>query len=185
MTQQIGLYRFKLAQKRYKDGAFYWSAILDGQQARAFDGRFMLEEGAKLTPTKNGFRIPSEKLADLKKALGGDLRDLEDILIVVNKSFQLHLRYLNDKYGEGIDFRKFRTTDKYHGWDKSGIRMQLEDVATLQDWLSDFHPDEIDPSKDLFAGRDLGNRDHDKGDQESVQQETLNPTIKQLLEFSC
>ena len=35
MTDQIGLYKFKLTQKRYKDGAFYLSVIMDGELTKA------------------------------------------------------------------------------------------------------------------------------------------------------
>ena len=183
MTEQIGLHKFKLTQKRYKDGAFYLSVVLDGEQVKALDGRFFVEEGNELTPTKNGFRIPIEKLDAFGKALSGDLREIDDTVLFENKSFRFHIRYLNDKYGEGIDFRKYKTTDKYTGWDRSGVRMKLEDVVSMRNRLNDFDHREVASSNNLFSGKDLGRKKHDKGADAETAKAEVSPAIKEILDF--
>ena len=183
MTNQVGLYSFKLTQKRYQEGAFYLSVILDRGLAKALDGRFYVEEGHELAPTKNGFRIPIEKLEDFRKVLSGDLRSLDDAVLIKNKSFHFHVRYLNDKYGEAIDFRKYKTSDKYTGWDRSGIRMKLEDVLTMRDLLASFDPQAIDPAGNIFAGKVFKRKEHDKGSGHSSEETAVSPAIKKLLDF--
>ena len=183
MTDQIGLYSFKLTQKRYQEGAFYLSVILVGEQAKALDGRFYVEEGNELTPTKNGFRIPLEILEDFKKVLAGDLRAIDDRVLIKNKSFHFHVRYLNDKYGEAIDFRKYKTTNKYTGWDRSGIRMKLEDVVTIRDWLAGFDSQAIDPADNIFVGKVFRRKEHDKGSDHGAEETAVSSAIKDLLDF--
>lgn len=183
MTTQIGLYSFKLTQKRYQEGTFYLSVILVREQAKALDGRFYIEEGRELAPTKNGFRLPLEILEDFKNVLAGDLRAIDDTVLVENKSFHFHVRYLNDKYGEAIDFRKYKTTEKYTGWDRSGIRMKLEDVVTMRDWLTGFDPQEIDPADNLFADKVIRRKEPDIGSDHGADESAISPAIKKLLDF--
>lgn len=182
MTDQIGLHKFKLSQKRYEKGRFYLSLVLDNGQVQAFDGRFVLEEGGGGTPTKNGFRLPIDKLDEFKKALANDLRELDDILLFKNNSFSFHIRYVNDKYGEGVDFRKYKTSEKYTGWARSGIRMKLEDVVTLRDWLSNFDPREVrrdNAAPEQAFARKADNELTDRDIEDSV----INPTIRKLLDY--
>ena len=183
MTEQIGLHKFKLTQKRYKDGAFYLSVVLDGEQVKALDGRFFVEEGNELTPTKNGFRIPIEKLDAFGKALSGDLREIDDTVLFENKSFRFHIRYLNDKYGEAIDLRKYKTTNKYSGWDRSGVRLKFEDVATMRDWLSDFDTRKVASSCNLFLGKDIGRKKNDDGTDSTTANMEVSPAIKEILDY--
>lgn len=181
MSEQVGVYRFRLSQTRYKNGAFFWSVIFEGQEIVAFDGRFMREEGNRVTPTKNGFRLPAEKFDHLRQALIGDLRTLEDTVLVENRSFKLYVRYVNDKYGEGIDFRKYRMGENYQGWDRSGIRMKLEDVVTLRDLLSGFDPLRVDQAQNCFAGKELDSRKGHGRVPNEVHDKTVNPVLDKLL----
>jgi len=183
MTDQIGLIKFKLSQRRYEGGEFYISAIRSAGELKALDGRFILQNGNALTPTKNGFRIPLEKLSGLNHILAGDHREIGDQLLFENKSFRFHVRYVNDKYGEGIDFRKFKTTDKYTGWDRSGIRMKLEDVTELRDSLRKLNPDEICAVQDLFAGKDFGRSAAAEKNEAAGDDVAVNPDIEKLLNF--
>ncbi len=183
MTEQIGLYKFKLTQKRYEAGAFYISVVTDGENAVALDGRFFLEEGNKLAPTRSGFRLPIEKLNDFAKALDGDLRQIDDIVLFENQSFQFHIRYLNDKYGEGVDLRKYKTTEKYTGWDKSGLRMKLEDVVIIHNWLNDFDIQAVKLSSNIFSGKDIGGEERDRGNDRMNSKAEVNPAMKAILDF--
>jgi hypothetical protein len=183
MTEQIGLHKFRLTQKQYEAGSFYLSIILDGEQVRAFDARFFVEEGNKLIPTKKGFRIPLENLNDLNKVLSGDLREIADVVLFENKSFQFRMRYINDKYGEGIDFRKFKTTAKYTGWAKSGLRMKLEDVATVHDWLSDINPQEMRIDRDIFSGKNIGIKDRANVKDRTTSKNEFSSGIREILDF--
>jgi hypothetical protein len=181
---QIGLHSFKLTQKRYEHGSFYLSLIIDGEEVKAFDGRFYLEDGNKLTPTKRGFRIPLEKLDEFYTALSGDLREIGDLILFENKSFKFHVRYLNDKYGEGIDIRKYKTTKKYSGWDKSGIRMKLEDVEAVHRWLTDFEHTDVDPSMNIFFGKEISGKNKASEKAKRSAKPGVNPILKDILDLN-
>jgi len=183
MTEQIGLHKFILAQKRFSNGAFYLAVVLYDEKLKALDARFYLEDGFDLVPTKNGFRIPIEKLEEFKKLLKQDLRNFEDIELFKNNSFSFHVRYLNDKYGEGIDFRKYKTVKKYTGWDRSGIRMKLEDVSSMRSWLESFDQKNAKDSKDLFEGKGIGHASEEKQRNIGTANADVNPAIKKILEY--
>ena len=178
MTGQIGLYRCVLTQSRYKGGAFYLSAIIANGELTAIDGRFVLEDGEDLTPTKNGFRIPVEKIDSLRQAISLDLREVADTVILKNNTLRLHVRYINDKYGEGIDFRKYKTTEKYTGWDRSGIRMKLEDAQKIRKWLDGLDPATVLSNPDLFAGKNYGRKALEKEEGLTNDYFRVNPILK-------
>jgi hypothetical protein len=185
MIRQVGLRKFKLSQSQYKGGAFYFSAIQDGDQIRALDGRFFIEDGGELKPTKKGFRIPIDQVDGFKKALCGDLRGLSEAVLFKYKSFRFHIRYVNDKYGEGIDFRKYATTDLYTGWDKAGIRIKIEDVVAMREWLTDFSPSKVATEEAELFILDAVRKESKSGAHSDIEKPHVSPDIEKLLNFDA
>lgn len=182
MNEQIGLFRINLSQKRFKRGAFYLSAIMRDAEFVALDGRFYIENSKGLQPTRSGFRVPSEQVEHFKDVFQKDLREIGDIVLFDNNAFRFHVRYVNDKYGEGIDFRKYRTTKKYTGWDRAGLRMKLEDVKAMADWLNGFRANELSQLSGIFSSKDIIKRDNDQDDARDTSRLLVNPIISEIIE---
>ena len=110
------------------------------------------------------------------------LREIGDIVLFDNDAFRFHVRYVNDKYGEGIDFRKYRTIKKYTGWDRAGLRMKLEDVKAMADWLNDFRANEVGQLSGIFSSKDIIKRDNDQDDARDSSRSLVNPIISEIIE---
>lgn len=179
---QIAVSRFKLEQRRYKNGSFFVSVTIDDGNLIALDGRYFVEEGESLIPTKNGFRIPAAHLEQFKKTLSHDPKEIGDMELFESQAFKFFVRYVDDKYGRGVDFRKYRTGEKYTGWDRAGIRMTLPDSMKLADYLKSTDFTNIDTSKNLFLGKEISSKKSaERGENNKSKLSEINPILRELL----
>lgn len=67
------------------------------------------------------------------------------------------MRYCDDQYGRAIDFRYFKSTPKYTGWEKRGIRLQLDDYEKLRLAIigSNVLTHRDIPKIDILAGKEI------------------------------
>src|SRR5689334_9791127 len=98
----LALHRLSLAQKRFKGGALYISCIHTGKTLHAVDVRFFVEDQESLIPTKQGFRIPTERLQSLKAALEAKTIPSDGVEVASSANRRLLIRSCNDEYGPGI-----------------------------------------------------------------------------------
>ena len=126
-----GLVAFRLKKRRYSEGHLYLSAVIYGNRIKALDIRYFIEEDNLITPTQNGFRVSMENISKLMAVLNRNPGDIVDEVISENRKRRLVVNFKDDKYGQGVDFRYYQTTDEYTGWQKKGIRMTLEDFKKL------------------------------------------------------
>ena len=155
--QVTGLHRIVLSQRRFKSGALYVSGIHTRGDLEAVDVRYFVEEGARLTPTRQGFRIRADNLAGFAKVLETQDCKLVDTELWRGATRRLIARYCKDEYGTGVDIRYFSDSVRYKGWEPRGIRLQLEDFLKLRATLLDSGVigGHIDPKADLFKGREI------------------------------
>lgn len=125
-TSLIGLSAFKPRQKKFQDGRVFLSVLAEGDKVLALDVRFFREDGNKLTPTRNGFRIPSQSIGSAGGVFKKKLQEIDDVIHVTTKR-EIHARFVDDKYGQAVDIRYYKKTDDYTGWEKRGLRLRSED----------------------------------------------------------
>jgi len=148
---------FPLPQGRFKNGQFYVSVCSTGGEPIGIDIRFFVEEGDDLTPTKIGFRLPQDGVAPLLNALAPNPTEIGDIVCIELPNRRFHIRYVNDNYGEGVDYRWYQTTDKYEGWTKSGFRVPTDVYPEFRQLLIESNllsPDCLS-KPDLLEGKNI------------------------------
>lgn len=156
-TSLIGLARFKPSQHKYKDGYVYISVMITEGELRALDIRYFLEKENELTPTRNGYRIPAESIANCVKILLAKPPSILDEVCHYTKSREIHARYVDDKYGEAIDVRYYKKANDYTGWEKRGLRLRIQDYMEFQKLLGmiDFNNIKISGDANLFNGKTI------------------------------
>jgi len=155
--QLIGVNCIKLVQRRFSDGSLYLCAIcLDGELV-AIDVRYFTEDGNSLIPTRQGFRVHKGEFNDFLKLLSKDVIDIEEVVLWETGSKKLVMRYCDDQFGTAIDFRYYKTSEKYTGWERRGIRLQLEDYKKLQMAIvsSNLLSHWVLPKTDLLIGKEI------------------------------
>ena len=156
-TSLIGLARFKPSQHKYKDGYVYISVIVTEGELRALDVRYFLEKENELTPTRNGYRIPAESIANCVKILLTSPSSILDEVCHHTKSREIHARYVDDKYGEAIDVRYYKKARDYTGWEKRGLRLRIQDYMEFQKLLGmiDFNNVKVTGGVNFFSGKTI------------------------------
>lgn len=119
-----------LSQKRYKGGLFFGTAITNGE-IESLDFRFFRTAEGGFSPTRSGFRISQDDLANFHKLVNQDDLPIDPFSIWEHQHRKLVAQYRDDEYGQAVDFRYYISTTKYTGWEKRGIRLALSD---FQKW---------------------------------------------------
>lgn len=160
---------FPLPQGRFKNGQFYVSVCSTGGEPIGIDIRFFVEEGDDLTPTKIGFRLPQDGVAPLLNALAPNPTEIGDIVCIELPNRRFHIRYVNDKYGESVDYRWYQTTDKFEGWTRSGFRVPTDVYQEFRQLLIESNllsPDSLS-KPDLLEGKNIISKSKRSGDSAS------------------
>ena len=160
---------FPLPQGRFKNGQFYVSVCSTGGEPIGIDIRFFVEEGDDLTPTKSGFRLPQDGVAPLLNALAPNPTEIGDIVCIELPNRRFHIRYVNDKYGESVDYRWYQTTDKFEGWTRSGFRVPTDVYQEFRQLLIESNllsPDSLS-KPDLLEGKNIISKSKRSGDSAS------------------
>ncbi|CAE6906000.1 hypothetical protein ACOMICROBIO_FLGHMIGD_01763 [Vibrio sp. B1FLJ16] len=120
--------KMDLSQKRYKNGELLFCLIEEEDGSIiGYDIRyFYLDNDNIRKASRSGFRVPLEKLKLFIKTLSLDFCELVDICLWDKGNKKFHVRY-SESYGGGIDFRRYVDSEKYVGWEKSGIRISEKD----------------------------------------------------------
>ena len=148
---------WKLTQKRYKDGLFIVSQIMDGDKVVALDARYYLEKEAGFIPTRQGFRVYSDMFDGLIALLRCNPQDVNLAVLRKVKHRTLLCSYCDDKYGKGIDFRYHKHTSEFEGRERRGIRLALSDFDRLRSSLTDNETwrTKLEGAPDLFSTKPL------------------------------
>lgn len=158
MTEECKLhacFALKLDQRRYRDGKLFVSVVLRSGEAEAIDVRYFVEDGNIVRPTRQGFRIPIELYGVFLSLMQTCQRERAQLTLWEKEDRSFRLSYCNDEYGEGVNFRYFRSSAKYSGPEKRGIRLTLANFGSLRDALEHFDiVAEVRSGRaSLFAGR--------------------------------
>jgi len=123
-----GCHRLKLSQQRFSKGRLYISLIEESNTIESLDVRY------KGTPTRTGFRVSKESFPHFLKILKLAPQDIGNRVLWRNNdnTRSLRVRFCDDNYGKGVDFRYFKDTPQYTGWEKRGIRITLENYDELK-----------------------------------------------------
>jgi hypothetical protein len=153
----VGIGRLQLSQRRFRNGALYVSAIVNGAKIDAIDCRFFHEEGATLTPTRKGFRVHSLEVDQLGNLLRMQPDRITEQTLWAGANRKLIARRCDDEYGKGIDFRYHKTSETYEGWEQRGVRLKDDDFMRLARLLRDsgLLKLELPKIQDLFSGKTL------------------------------
>lgn len=135
--ETIGVTKFKLSQKKYENGSFYISKIYEEDICTSIDARYFIETDSALTPTKYGFRVPAEYIEHFLEIINDNLCDLNDKVCAFIGDRRILIGYRSDRFGEGVDIRYFRESPEYTGWEKSGIRLSLNDFIKVKKCFND------------------------------------------------
>lgn len=123
-----------LSQKRYKDGYFFGTAITN-DDIESLDFRFFRTADGGFSPTRSGFRISHDALDNFRKLVNKSDLPIDPFSIWEHEHRKLVVQYRDDEYGKAVDFRYYKTTTKYTGWEKRGIRLALSDFKKLREIL--------------------------------------------------
>lgn len=172
--QVTGVYRIVLRQRRFRAGALYVSGIHANGDLEAIDVRYFVEDGSRLIPTRQGFRVRADNLTGFAKVLRTQDCKLLDADLWRGPTRRLIARYCEDEYGTGVDVRYFSESPRYTGWEPRGVRLQLEDYQKLQETLlsSAVILGRIDPKVDLFDGKEIAasaRKPRERGDQRRAE----------------
>lgn len=156
----IGLYRIVLSQRRFRSGALYVTGIHAHGVLQAIDIRYFVEEGNRLIPTRQGFRIHADRFSMFRTVLRTreiDLEQAEEAELWRGTARRLIARHCDDEYGNGVDIRYFSESSRYKGWEPRGIRLRLEDFSRLRATLLDSGVVDgcISLKTDLFSGKEI------------------------------
>lgn len=156
-SQVTGVHRIVLRQRRFRAGALYVSGIHENGNLEAIDVRYFVEDGLRLIPTRQGFRVRADNLTGFAKVLRTLDCKLLDAELWRSPTRRLIARYCEDEYGTGVDIRYFSDSPRYTGWEPRGVRLQVEDFQKLQATLlsSEVIVGRIDPKVDLFDGKSI------------------------------
>lgn len=156
-SRVTGLCRIPLSQRRFRSGALYVSSIHNGADLAAIDVRYFVEDANRLVPTRQGFRIPADKLVALGNMLRTQETELGGVELSRCATRRLLARYCDDKYGSAIDIRYFSDSPRYKGWEPRGIRLQLGDFLKLRSVLlaTGIADGQIKPTHDLFGEKEI------------------------------
>jgi hypothetical protein len=133
----FGFDRIKLSQSKFKNGNVYLSILLKNLEIEYLDIRFFIQKENYLSPTKQGFRIPSLNLEEFYTIIQQDPKEIGECEIYSTGSRSLRFSYSSD-YGDGINFRYFKDDENYSGWEKRGIRVLIKDFDSLKAKLLSF-----------------------------------------------
>lgn len=189
IPQVVALCRLTLAQKRFKAGALYISCIHTGKALNAIDVRFFVEDQQSLIPTKQGFRVPADRLQSLRSALEAKTIPSDGVEVASTANRRLLIRSCDDEYGPGVDVRYFSDSARYVGWEPRGIRFRPEDFERLRTTLlaTDFRKGGVIHGADLFAGKIIRSRSEAPTGAKATRRESTlarDPSINQaLLDF--
>lgn len=152
----IGLAAFKPKQKKYQDGRIFLSVLIEDDTVLALDVRFFLEDGKELTPTRNGFRVPTQSLDLAEKVFRKEPRQIDDVINSMKKR-ELHARFVDDNYGQAVDIRYYKKTEEYTGWEKRGLRLRNGDFKELVRLLGEIElaTGRLQRRNDLFEGKSI------------------------------
>jgi hypothetical protein len=150
----IGVTRLALSQKRFGKGGFYVSAILNDSDLEAIDCRYFVEDGAGIVPTRSGFRVHSSEFETFKEVLSTLPSQIHEHPIWESTSRKLIVRRCADEFGLGVDFRYFKTSKNYTGWEKRGIRLN-DYVHLSKEVLNSGLLEHQVPSLDLFKEKNI------------------------------
>ncbi len=127
----VGIGRLQLSQRRFRNGALYVSAIVDDAAITAIDCRFFVEESAVLRPTRKGFRVQRSEVPLLERLLATPCDRITEQTLWSRSNRKLTARRCDDEYGKGVDFRYYKTSKEYEGWEQRGIRFKDSDFVRL------------------------------------------------------
>jgi hypothetical protein len=182
---------FELPQGRFKNGRFFVSLCIVDDNQIGIDIRYFVEEDADLTPTPIGFRLPQSGVTPLLNALTDDPRLIGDVICIEHPNRRFHIRYLNDKYGESVDYRWYQTTEKYEGWTKKGFRVPTSVYSEFRQLLteSDLLSFDLSSRPDLFEGKNIVSKSKEPKGSQNKKRESANalpfarkPYVNEVLE---
>ncbi|WP_427500891.1 hypothetical protein ACQE3E_17665 [Methylomonas sp. MED-D] len=155
-TETIGVAKFKLSQKKYENGSFYISKIYEEDICASIDARYFIETSSTLTPTKYGFRIPADYIDHFLEIINDNVCDLNDKVCAFIGDRRILIGYRADRFGEGVDIRYFRESPEYTGWEKSGIRLLLNDFIKAKECFNNISAKEKPSEEDnLFNDKQI------------------------------
>ena len=153
----IGISRLELSQHKYRSGALYLSAMVGKREIVSIDCRFFMERGVEVCPTKSGIRIYGDGFDSLRDLICTTAKDVSTCLLSNGTTRRLIARRCDDRYGKGIDFRYFRSSDSFTGWERRGIRLQDGDFEHLAQEIreSGLLDGNLPQGQDLFCGKKM------------------------------
>jgi hypothetical protein len=156
--QQRGLAGLMLTGRRFEDGRLYITCGVDDGLLTYVDLRYCIVESDRIIPTKKGIRVPAQQLEHFLVVVGREPEQIGDEIVYRTKQRELHARYCNDKFGRRVDLRYYQLTERYTGWTKAGISLNLNDFRKVQAKLSELgiRGVEIPDVPDILAGWKIG-----------------------------
>lgn len=144
-----------LGQRRFRNGALYLSISVRKGLVDAIDCRYFVERNNTLAPTKSGFRVHRGGFGAFGELVHLPPEKVTVRILGCSSTRELIARRCDDVYGKGIDFRYYRSSDSYKGWEKRGIRLGDEDFVCLAEILRDFGvlSGAVPTDSNLFSGK--------------------------------
>lgn len=153
----VGWLSMALSQKKYARGRLYILGLMNKQQVEALDVRYFIESDGDITPTRQGFRVRTQHFPALLRCLKEAPEMIGERVLWQGKLRSLTVRYCDDEYGKGVDFRYRAHNEKYTGWERRGLRLTLADFFKLRDGLIalGFPMQKAPPMPDLISNRHI------------------------------
>ncbi len=143
-----------LSQKRYQNGLLYISVPFNNNEIIGLDVRYFVHDNSDIIPTRSGFRIPVSSLHAFKKILKKKIESIDSTVCTYFSDRQLKACYRSDDYGEGVDIRYYKVSDEYTGWERRGLRFQVDDFKEFRERVLkiDFSINAIMASRIILKG---------------------------------